>query len=371
MIGSTDDTGARPTYSEPCAALAAVAPGGTITSKAKIYTTDLKGVNGLNNGDCTEFAGTSASCPMAAGLVALILEVNRNLTWLDVQYIIAQGTTKHIEDRDWQQNAAGQWVSHNYGWGLLNASSVIEAAKKWGNRTIIERIVTLENNTPVTIIKGKGVSTILVNPEDNMKVHHVEVIVWTSHSNVAETVIMLTSPSGTYAKLAEKHQDKLSKWNGWQFLSRMHWGEQIKGTWILTVENPVNEVNKKIEHWTIVFYGDNETWSVHNNVPALAPAPDPDPAPAPTLGTSESSFEPTVPPESANISLDEPAFGLDVDVSTPLIPLTSTAWNLSDNSITAIIISAMIIAVILGVALLIFYKYFDSQPSVNAGEIIN
>lgn len=33
-------------------------------------------------------AGTSASAPLAAGLVALALEANPGLTWRDMQYIV-------------------------------------------------------------------------------------------------------------------------------------------------------------------------------------------------------------------------------------------------------------------------------------------
>ena len=47
-------------------------------------TTDL-------HGRCTKsHTGTSASSPMAAGIVALTLEANPELTWRDVQHIIVR-----------------------------------------------------------------------------------------------------------------------------------------------------------------------------------------------------------------------------------------------------------------------------------------
>lgn len=38
---------------------------------------------------CTvEHTGTSASAPLAAGIVALALEANRNLSWRDLQHLV-------------------------------------------------------------------------------------------------------------------------------------------------------------------------------------------------------------------------------------------------------------------------------------------
>lgn len=44
---------------------------------------------------CTEgHTGTSAAAPLAAGMVALMLQVRPCLTWRDVQHIIAFTATK-------------------------------------------------------------------------------------------------------------------------------------------------------------------------------------------------------------------------------------------------------------------------------------
>jgi len=251
LIGSSDSSAAKPGYSEPCAALTAVAPGGSLSADKQITTTDLIGADGVGTGDCHHFAGTSASCPLAAGVIALILEANPGLSWLELQYVLAEGTVKHNDDHSWFQNGVGKWVSHNYGFGLLNAGLAVAAAKKWGNKKIQESLVSLTNELPVTIVSGSGTSEIEVN--EDLSVHHVEVKLWTSHPNVAETTVTLTSPMGTKSVLAEKHNDKLSNWDGWQFLSRMHWGESIKGTWKLTVEDNGTGLHRIVK-WKLDLY---------------------------------------------------------------------------------------------------------------------
>ena len=53
-------------------------------SERQVVTTDL-------HHSCTaKHTGTSASAPMAAGIVALTLEANPGLTWRDVQHIIVR-----------------------------------------------------------------------------------------------------------------------------------------------------------------------------------------------------------------------------------------------------------------------------------------
>jgi len=55
-------------------------------------TTDWTASGGVG---CTEsHSGTSAAAPIAAALIALMLEVRPCLTWRDVQYIIAVTAVK-------------------------------------------------------------------------------------------------------------------------------------------------------------------------------------------------------------------------------------------------------------------------------------
>lgn len=72
-------------------------------SFVQIVTTDL-------HHSCTaSHTGTSASAPLAAGICALALEANRNLTWRDMQHIVVR-TAKpaNLKADDWQVNGVGR-----------------------------------------------------------------------------------------------------------------------------------------------------------------------------------------------------------------------------------------------------------------------
>lgn len=257
LIGASELSGKPGTYSEPCAALFALAPGGSVGVN-KIVTTDLLGSNGLNTqGDCTSYAGTSAACPQAAGVIALVLQANPNLSWLDLQYVLANATTKLDDDDDkrWRQNAAGKWVSEHYGFGILNAESAVEVARAWGDFRLTEKSFSHSSKEvgvgPETVTLDTSI--IRLSATEDLLLHHVEVWLWTSHRNVADTTVKFISPSGTESILATPHGDSLSKWDGWRFLSRMHHGETSAGTWTLNVSS--KDRDAKIIEWKLTVYG--------------------------------------------------------------------------------------------------------------------
>lgn len=98
--------------------------------------------------------GTSSSAPTVSGVAALMLEVNPNLTWRDVGYILAKtarkvdtsiatgsrattftasgatGVDKTIDlDKPWQVNSAGFNFQNRYGFGLVDAAAATALAK--------------------------------------------------------------------------------------------------------------------------------------------------------------------------------------------------------------------------------------------------
>ena len=71
-------------------------------------------------------SGTSASAPLAAGIMALVLHANSELNWRDVQHITVQcAHNANLRATDWSHNAVGRNFSHSFGYGLMDASCMV------------------------------------------------------------------------------------------------------------------------------------------------------------------------------------------------------------------------------------------------------
>ena len=100
-----------------------------------ITTTDITGSGGYDSGNVThDFGGTSSATPLAAGIIALILEANENLTWRDVQHVLVNSArTNDVSDSSWELNGAGHDVSHKYGFGVVDGGAAVAVAENWIN----------------------------------------------------------------------------------------------------------------------------------------------------------------------------------------------------------------------------------------------
>lgn len=57
-----------------------------------------------------------------------------NLTWRDVQYLLAYTSNPStLKDGDFQLNGGGLNVSHKYGFGALDVEAMVTRAKRWIN----------------------------------------------------------------------------------------------------------------------------------------------------------------------------------------------------------------------------------------------
>lgn len=132
-VGAVDNTGVVWGYSCRGNSLDLVAPSGNVNSTGDIVTTDRMGNAGYNppTGNITElsntnytkrFGGTSAACPQVAGVVALMLSANPNLTMEDVRSIL-HNTARKLPGMN------GQNRTDDYGYGLVNAHTAVFASK--------------------------------------------------------------------------------------------------------------------------------------------------------------------------------------------------------------------------------------------------
>jgi subtilisin family serine protease len=129
-ISSTTESSEKPWYLEECPSILATtySSGNQGSGDRGIATTDIRH-------QCTTgHSGTSAAAPLAAGIIALALEANPNLTWRDVMFIIVLSSRpKAIKSNNYITNKRGFLVSSRYGFGLMNAGRMTELAKNWKN----------------------------------------------------------------------------------------------------------------------------------------------------------------------------------------------------------------------------------------------
>ncbi|MEM9828891.1 MAG: S8 family serine peptidase, partial [Planctomycetota bacterium] len=101
-----------------------------------IWTTDRQAGAGYNAGDTVSgdlagdytnaFGGTSSACPGAAGVAALVLAVNANLTWTEVRDIM-RDCCDQIDTASGNYGADGH--SELYGYGRLTAMRAVQLAQ--------------------------------------------------------------------------------------------------------------------------------------------------------------------------------------------------------------------------------------------------
>lgn len=257
-VAATTQNGKKAIYSEEGANIMINAPAGTLTFG--LTTTDLTGVRGDNYQNYTySFGGTSASAPLVAGVIALMLEANPALTWRDVQHIIIETAEKNDPSDDgWIKNGAGHDINHKYGFGRIDAKAAIEAAGFW-NSARPEKIVeySCSANTEIPNNDAAGVSsTIFI--EDDLKVEFVDIYFSASnHDSWGDLEIALTSPAGTESILAQKHSsDHSHRYENWRFGSIRHYGEYSKGDWTIKVKDLEGGFNSgTLQSWGLKIYG--------------------------------------------------------------------------------------------------------------------
>ncbi|XP_037238422.1 proprotein convertase subtilisin/kexin type 4 [Falco biarmicus] len=243
-VGSVLAGGQRPWYSEGCAAILTTTYSSRTTSEVQIVTTDL-------HHRCTnKHTGTSASAPLAAGVIALALEANPALTWRDLQHLVVR-TSKptHLQAEDWAVNGAGRKVSHYYGYGLLDAGLLVEMAKAWTGTQPQQKCSVKALHAPQTIGSKLTVSTDVSFCSGRTKcirsLEHVQVQLCLSYSRRGDLVIALTSPMGTTSTLVTVRPYDTSQqgYKDWTFMSTHFWDENPNGTWVLQLENKGDAYN--------------------------------------------------------------------------------------------------------------------------------
>ncbi|VVC34580.1 Peptidase S8, pro-domain,Peptidase S8, subtilisin, Asp-active site,Kexin/furin catalytic [Cinara cedri] len=244
-INSAINDGQNAHYDESCSStLASTFSNGAKDPNTGVATTDLYG-------KCTKsHSGTSAAAPEAAGVFALALEANPDLTWRDIQHLTVL-TSKRNSLFDakhrfqWTMNGVGLEFNHLFGFGVLDAGGMVSLAKQWhsvparyhcqgGSHTKIRKFtnksgIILKLNTDAC----KGTDTHVKYLE------HVQAVITLNSTRRGDVELFLISPMGTRSMILSRRpndDDRRDGFTKWPFMTTHTWGEYPWGEWTLEVK---------------------------------------------------------------------------------------------------------------------------------------
>src|SRR6476469_5401648 len=170
-----------------------------------VFTADQLGEAGYDPGDFTgDFGGTSSACPTVAGVAALVLSANPDLTAQEVRQILQQTADKIVDpDPDpqfgfrkgtYEANGRSDW----FGFGKVNAFRAVQAAQRQMATTLSSsQQVQGRNDSSMAIpdYDFNGIkSAIPIN--DPSLVRDIQVTVNLEHSFLGDLEISLIAPRG-------------------------------------------------------------------------------------------------------------------------------------------------------------------------------
>ncbi|XP_053556000.1 proprotein convertase subtilisin/kexin type 4 [Bombina bombina] len=259
-VSSTTENGNIPWYSEACASILTTTFSSGLKKERQIVTTDIRY-------RCTdEHTGTSASAPLAAGIIALALEANPALTWRDLQHIVVRSSSSaNLNANDWVVNGVGRKVSHHYGYGLLDAGRLVDLAQKWETtrpqRRCLIKVVNEPQKLFSRLLVRQNVTACASSSQHILSLEHIEVQLSIDYSRRGDLEIALTSPMGTRSVLVALRPYDTSRmgYKNWTFMSTHSWDENPQGTWTLELTNKGNFKNNGfLLSFILMLYGTEE-----------------------------------------------------------------------------------------------------------------
>ncbi|KAF2346726.1 Proprotein convertase P, partial [Trinorchestia longiramus] len=230
-------------------------------------------------------SGTSAAAPEAAGVFALAIEANPQLTWRDMQHLTVLTSKRNslfdVKRRfSWQMNGVGLEYNHLFGFGVLDAGAMVALARDW--ETVPPRYHCQGGvYTQHTKVSGNSTGVLLLNTRacagNDTEVNyleHVQAVVTMNSTRRGDIELFLTSPMATRSMILSKRpndDDSTDGFTKWPFMTTHTWAENPRGTWKLEVQ--LNSGGRQeaavVKEWTLMLHGTREAPYTH------LPAPDP------------------------------------------------------------------------------------------------
>jgi subtilisin family serine protease len=314
VVGATNASGIKASYSTAGSALWVSAPGGEFGQNSSVsgntgvavqpalVTTDQstcaigsartaattssfnKGIapNGNTfNPQCNytnTMNGTSSATPVTVGVVALMLEANPALTWRDVKHILASTAGQidaarapltlvltgvpYVAEPGWTTNGAGYNFHNWYGFGMVDAGKAVTMAKNYlvnlGTFTDTGFIPSAPLSLPIPDNSATGASnTIPIATSPVAVVEAVQIRVSLTHPALGDLGIEVISPAGTRSvikNIEDGYADSADLSNQ-VFLTNAFYGESPVGVWTIKVVDALPLDTGKLTGWAVRAYG--------------------------------------------------------------------------------------------------------------------
>lgn len=222
--------------------------------------TKMCGLLCFTSGGCHDIGdGTSFATPAVAGVIALVLEANPDLTWREVQGVLAEtATLTDSDDPSWiinhvsgsTTNTAGFHHSYKYGFGIPDAAAAVNIARNWESWSVEQQIlmesgtvdIVIADNPTEPVTSSIVIEEAFLNGVDEFIIESVVIYVDLVHPSRGDLDIILTSPGGTQSilhpgKMPENTHYLDGSDERWKLMTLRNWGENPVGTWQLSVDD--------------------------------------------------------------------------------------------------------------------------------------
>ena len=178
-----------------------------------VLTSDRTGNKGYALDDYTGFGGTSSACPLAAGIVGLMLSVNPDLSAREAKRLLQETTDKIVDTASDPQlgNTYGTYDSQGhslwFGYGKVNAYRAVKAAQEMAlSDRALHKTLTATNTTAIPIPDNSVngiVSTLSVAEKGTLQ--DVKVYIEAEHEFFGRCELYTSKPAGNICAHSKPH----------------------------------------------------------------------------------------------------------------------------------------------------------------------
>ena len=172
----------------------------------------------------------------------------------------------------WSENGATNWngggnlVSHDFGFGLVDAHAAVRLAETWtvahtaANESSISVAGNVGSNTALADFHSNVYTSTVSSAYQDFSIDWIEIDISLLHTHIGDLKIELVSPTGTHSLLMDRPtggqnpRDNLT----FTFSTNHDWGESPVGNWSLIVTDNGTGGTGSMLSYALHFYGDYE-----------------------------------------------------------------------------------------------------------------